>query len=107
LQQRSAQVEPVADVAAIAMAYQDGKVGAGRICAGRKQPAVQFDPIGGFKLNIFKRAAQAGRGRLQFAGRMVNLAMFEPAQHDNHHNAAEEKPDPTRPRAPAFPQIHA
>ena len=80
-QQRGAEFKTGADIAGIPMANQQDPVRARGILPGRIKPAVQFKAIAGCEGNILECTPEFGPGRNQDPVGMIDLVMFEPAQH--------------------------
>ena len=81
-EQGAAGVQAMTDVSGVSVAEEHGEVGAWRIGVGGIKPAVQLNTIAGLEIDIFERATQFGSGGFQEAIRMIDLAVFEPTQHD-------------------------
>src|SRR5215469_12645589 len=79
-EKRPVEAEPVTDVSAISMAIEEHYPAANRIHVRRKKPPVQFDAIAGFEEDIFKGPAHLRAAGFESARRMIDPAMFKPAQ---------------------------
>src|SRR5438093_13571714 len=68
----------------------------GRIRAAREKPAVQLDSVAGFEKNILEWPAKLGAASGEDLGGLINLAMFEPTQHDENQQTRQKQPDEKR-----------
>src|SRR5262245_6131522 len=100
-------VEPMADVPCVAVTEQVNEVFARRVRVRGKKPSVQSNAIGRLKVNVLKEAAQFAPARFQLAVRLINLAMFKPAEHKRNDRQPEKYAAPSAAQTSPLPVGHA
>src|SRR5438477_11615512 len=68
------------DVAGIAVAIEKDELCARRICVGRIKPTVEIQAVAGFEKDVFERTTELRASGLQWAHRMIDAAVFKPAE---------------------------
>src|SRR6266568_5628446 len=94
------------DVPHVAVAEQINEVFARRIRVCGKEPAVQSNAVGSLEVHVLKRAAQLAPACLQLAVRLINLAMFKPAQHKISNRQPKKQAGPSAAQTSWLPAGH-
>ena len=90
-EQRRDVLEPMTDVPGVAVTNQVNEVFTRRVLVRGKKPAIQPQSVRGLKMNVLERAAQLATVRFHLARRLINLTMFEPAQHKINNRQQNEQ----------------
>src|SRR6266852_9000858 len=92
------------DIATDTMTKQHNQVRARGVRISRKEPPIQPNSIAGLKINILKRPAQFGSAGLYGPARVINLAVFKPAEHYGYNQARSQKHQDLQ--LPPRPSLH-
>src|SRR5437867_571406 len=67
-----------------------------RIRVTREKPAMQLDSIARFEKNVLEWPPKLGAANSEDLRGLIDLAMFEPTQHDENQQTRQKQPDEKR-----------
>ena len=70
------------DIPAIAVEQEPDWAAPWGTLESREEPGVETNAVGGVNSGVLNRPTKLSAGRCKVAGRMVDLVVFEPAQHN-------------------------